>query len=326
MHIRKLMRSGVPAVTVAIALAAVLAVLAVGALGAAPPRPSPSPSPPPSSGPTPSPAPTTPPPSQQPSDDATDGIQRLDLVNWPGVPSPVIIWDETGSLLRGVSGQPDRFPTSYEDLELIAIDEDSLQLTWSDLPIENEVRVSVRRAAEGRYIIVVTRPLPSEPSDGVVSDRVLVLDFAVSIPLEDVSVEVVEDMRPSASLGFAERGLAGPDGIGLSFFAWDESGSLSGVAVASLDGSSAVAAGELLVEQVDDDSVRVSWSDTELAGRGRLSVRRAPDGTYLFILVRDVRQAANPSVPVVRHVVLDFTVAISTEEIEAVALDDLVAP
>lgn len=142
--------------------------------------------------PSPSPVAT---PSPVPSDDASDGIDRVELENEHGVDSSVVVWDETDTMKDAYSGSPGRGATvAADELEVVSVDDDTLRLTWSDLPIGSQARASVRIADDGTWRVRVMRTRPQAPTDAIATDRVLLVDFHVAVPVEDVRVAIVDSM------------------------------------------------------------------------------------------------------------------------------------
>jgi hypothetical protein len=314
-------RSVAVSAAVAVAIISVLAIVASGVLGASgPPGGRPSPSDPPG---TPgAPSPSLPAPSFQ-IDDASDGIDLVGLINWPGVDSSAIVWDETDSLADAVTGQPDRAPVGYEDLEVRQLGVDAIRLTWSDLPIGNQVRVTVRYTDDGRVSVRLYRPLPESPSDGVVSNRVLDLRFHVVVEADGVDAELVQGMTPTDAVGFVERELKTSDGGGLSIAVWDDTEGLSGAEIVSVDGAADLEPEILGLENLGDGVIRARWSDPEGFTPARLSIRMLDDGRYQFRLVR-VRPVGPTLPPAVERVVdLQFGVHIVAADVDVEVLDVL---
>jgi hypothetical protein len=324
--------------TIAVTLIAILALVASGVLGAAVPSVKPpakgavTPSSPavnrpsavPTSNPVPSNPAVTPAPSGQP-DDASDGVDVVRLTNWPGVESSVIVWDESDSLVDASSGAPDRDgPVPGDVIEAAgSVAHDALRLTWSDLPIASRAQLSIRHGADGKYRITLFRPHPQPPTDGVVSDRVLHLRFSVAVPIEDVEVKLVEGLAPPAGLGFVSSGLARSDGTGLSLAVWDETDSLAEARIEGSGGHATVAADEVRLVSVESDTLRVTWSDPEVAMYARLSIRVGEDGRLHLRLVREHPQGPTGPVAIDRVVTLVFHQVVVAEDIEVELLDSL---
>lgn len=331
--------------SVAIALVAVLALIAGGVLGRAPnsagpsasqppsapsadpsAKPTRNPATPPPSAPIATPAPSDPiaTPQPEPADDASDGVDEVDVFNWPGVRSTVVVWDETDSLADASSGRPGR-PASvaYDKVEIDAVDDDTVRLTWSDLPIENRVRLSIRHDDIGKFLIRLVRPRAMPPSDGVVSDRVLVLDFNVAVPAEDVDVELVESVVPSNAVGIVGVGLATPNEAPSSVMVWDETDGLADAVTGNPDGGASVDHDDVALAQVDDDTVRLTWTALPAENEARLSIRMAEDGTYLFRLVRIQEHGPTDTMVTDRILILDFNVAIAADDIDVTLIDTM---
>jgi hypothetical protein len=321
----------VASASVVVAFLAVFALLASGVLGAGKPgvrvpgSPVPSapavPSAPPSDEPSDHPAPIAP---SGPADDASDGIDKVNLANWPGVDSSVVVWDESDSLADASSGEPGRpGSVSYKEVKVVHVDDDTLRLTWADLPIDNVVRVSIRRADDGTYLVRIVRPVPQQPNDGVVTDRVLVLDFGVAIPATDVAVTLIDNLEPSGTAGVFDVGLASSSGSGLHVLAWDETDGLKAAKIGSIDSVATVGINEVEVDNVDADTIRLTWTSLPIASEARLSIRMADDGTYEFRLVRLQPRVPADGTRIGRVLLLDFNVAVLAADVNVKLIDAL---
>jgi hypothetical protein len=330
-------RSVTVSATLAVVLVSLVMLAASGVLGAtptpssslpprasAPPTAPSSPSNPPSSPPVGQPPVDKPPvdkPPVGPNDDAADGVDVVELINWPGVDSSVVVWDETDTLADASSGRPDRHGrVAYDVVEAGgSVDGSTIRLTWSDLPIATRAQLSIRIDADGTYRLTLFRPRPAE-SDGVVSDRVLDLKFNVAVPAEDVDVQVVESLAPSAGVGLVQAGLTTSGGTGLSIAVWDETDGLAGATIDSVEGDAAVGPATVLVANDDEDTLRVTWADPEAATYAKLSIRMGEDGRYRLRIVRE-----HPPAPTVaalnREVLLDFHVAVPADDVDVQVLD-----
>jgi hypothetical protein len=312
-------------------IAASIAAIALFAGGALTARPTVSPNP--------SLPPVAPSPSGRPSvqpsdptgelppilneDDAANGVDTVKLVNWPGVDSTVLVWDETDSLGDAVSGAPDRSAVENNVVETAAsVDGSTLRLTWSDLPIPSRAMLSVRQDA-GKYRIDLFRPRPQQPTDNVVSERVLELHFNVAVPVEDVEVRLIESLSPSLGIGLIESGLATSEGTGLEVAVWDETDGLRAASIDRIEGDPSVGPDKVLIVNDDADTLRVTWADPEAFTSARLSIRAADDGRYRLRLVRERPQGPTAPVALERQLVLAFNVAIPADEIDVELIDTM---
>ncbi|HXU84370.1 MAG TPA: hypothetical protein VN773_01060 [Verrucomicrobiae bacterium] len=334
-------RSGAIAATIIVLLVAVAALVAGGALGRSGPTGSlPSSRPPVSppatlkpSAPAPSaPAPSVPadprpsPPAlpSDPPDDASDGVVQLHLLNWPGVSSAVVVWDESDTLADATSGRPDRDgPVAANVVEVAAIADDRIRLTWSDLPFDDRVQVSIRVGADGIYRIVVFRPGVEGPSDGVVSDRVLELAFNVAVPVSDVKATVVQ--RPGAAIGagYIGTGLAGSDGTGLTLGVWDETDLLASARIEGIDRPAGDRDGTVRITNLESDTLRIAWSDEALPTDARLSIRLGADDRLHLRLVRARPPAPTGPRTLGREVVLVFHGVVDADAIVLDVVDGI---
>lgn len=315
--------------SVAVAVLAALTLIVSGVLGggAASPHPSPSARPPSVPAPSPSSDPSSGPivnePPVGPSDDAGDGIDTVELNNLPGVDSKVVVWDESDSLADAWSGTPDRDgPVPHDVIEVAgSVDDSIVRLTWSDLPLDSRAQLSIRRASDGTYHVVLFRPAHAGPTDNVVSDRVLNLKFHVSVPADDIEVKLVEGLAPSAAIGVVQTGLATSDGTGLSIAVWDETDGLAAASIDRIDGRPSVGPDTVRVVNRDADTLRLTFADPKVATYAKLSIRRADNGRYHLRLVRERPQGPTTPVALERVLVLDFFVAVPADEVDLEVID-----
>ena len=320
--------------SIAIAVVAAVALVTSGVLGSAGKTPSPSISPLPSApgstpsapAPKPSSTPTRAPVVDRPpagsSDDAADGVDTVQLINLPGVDSSVVVWDESDSLADAWSGIPDRDgPVARDAIEAAgSADSSIVRLTWSDVPVTSRARLSIRHTADGKYRFVLYRPTQQGPTDNVVSDRVLNLAFHVSVPAEDIVTELVEGLAPSAAVGLVQTGLATSDGTGLTIAVWDETEGLAKASIEGIDGRPSIGKKTAVVND-DDDTLRLTWGDPEVATYAKLSIRMADNGRYQLRLVRERPQGPKTRPALERVVVLDFLVAVPADDVDIEVID-----
>jgi hypothetical protein len=260
-----------------------------------------------------------------PNDDAGDGVDYVELINLPGVGSSVLVWDESDSLADAWSGTPDRDgPVARDVIEAAGSDDEStVRLTWSDLPIASRAQLSIRHTSDGKYHFVLFRPTQPGPTDNVVSDRVLNLKFHVSVPAEDVVVELVEGLAPSAGIGLVQAGLTTSGGTGLDIAVWDETDGLAAASIDRVEGAPSVGPGTVLVVNDDADTLRLTWADPEAATYAKLSIRMGDGGRYQLRLVRERPQGPTTPAALERVVVLDFLVAVPADGVDVEVIDAL---
>ena len=73
------------------------------------------------------------------------------------------------------------------------IDARTLRLTWSDFPIDNQLRLLVDPVGVG-YRFVVVQPAPTGPADAMGEDRVLELAFDRDISAAEVEASIQEGL------------------------------------------------------------------------------------------------------------------------------------
>lgn len=148
---------------------------AADASASVPPAPTSSAAPP-AADPTavPTPVVTPKPPVSKPP---TGGESPLTIVldTFDGHTVTVEIKDETGSIVKAVSGKPGDNP-SADGLAVKNLDGRTLELTWVDFPIDNELTLFVDEV-DGRLQLLLIQPPPSGVTDAVGMDRQLILTF-----------------------------------------------------------------------------------------------------------------------------------------------------
>ena len=154
------------------------AAIAVSAIAAAPGRPAALPGASPSAAPTatqsaapdPTPVPTpvvSPKPVPSSAPVGGDGRITVQLDTFDRHDVSVAIADRTGTLVRAVSGTPGDNP-SADGLAVRNLDNRTLELTWVDFPIDNDLTLFVDQA-DGHLRLLLVQPEPTGP-DGC--DRV----------------------------------------------------------------------------------------------------------------------------------------------------------
>lgn len=165
----------------AIALAATLAACSAGVGASAP-----SPSAPPAPG---TPAPATPAPTGMPAPNL-----HVDLVSTSGQDVTIDILDGSRSITDARSGTPaDGVSVDSETVLVENIDARTLRLTWSDFPIDNQLRLLVDPVGVG-YRFVVVQPAPTGPADAMGEDRILELVFDRDISAAEVEASIQEGL------------------------------------------------------------------------------------------------------------------------------------
>jgi hypothetical protein len=173
------------AALLALAVAATVAVAALaGGSGAADPGATPLPSP----------AATEPPvgqpPTAQPTDPGEPGQPapiRIGLDTVDGHAVSVELVDTHDLIERAASGRPDDGASVEPDrLAVRNLDPWTLELAWSDFPIDNELTLHVVENG-AQLILVLVRPEPTEPTDAIGFDRTLNLTFDRPVSAGDVT-------------------------------------------------------------------------------------------------------------------------------------------
>ncbi len=87
----------------------------------------------------------------------------------------VEIKDRTGSIVKAISGKPGDNP-SADGLAIRNLDGRTLELTWVDFPIDNELTLFVDET-DGNLQLLLIQPPPTGVTDAVGMDRQLILTF-----------------------------------------------------------------------------------------------------------------------------------------------------
>jgi len=178
--------AGVTAAVLVIAIA-VVAVITIAATGfgrtSAPADPSPSA--PPTASPTVSPDPTVAP--TQPEHPPIDGDVIVDLDTATDNDVTVTVRDQTGSVVKAVSGTPgDGMSVRWNDILVRTVDARTISVTWVGLAVDEEVHVDVS-SENGGYVIDIVQTGPVPNSDATGYDRELMLTFDEPVAAADVS-------------------------------------------------------------------------------------------------------------------------------------------
>ena len=152
-----------------------------GGVGIPPASDRPSAPPDPTAVPTPAPV-ATPAPTNPPVDTPI----RVQLPNATGAEVWVDILDEIGSLAGASSGTPgDGMSVEPNTVKVENLDATTLQLTWVDYPIDNELDLYIENF-EGRIRFLLVQPEPSGPTDSMGFDRELILSFSEPVSADEV--------------------------------------------------------------------------------------------------------------------------------------------
>jgi hypothetical protein len=132
-------------------------------------------------------------PTPAPTDGGIDAMPiKVDLDNATGAHVYVDIVDETGLLTAGASGTPgDGASVDYRTLDVESLDPRTLQLTWSDYPIDSALALTIDRF-DGKLRLLLARPEPTTETDAMGFDRVLILTFSEPVSADDVTAVVQE--------------------------------------------------------------------------------------------------------------------------------------
>jgi hypothetical protein len=162
-----------------------------------------------SGAPLPSGAPSTPPVATPSTPVATPaptdgGPIRIDIETINGADVHVDIVDETGTVRGGRSGPAgEGASVAPYTLAVANVGASTLKLTWVDYPIDNALQLHVM-PNDGVIHLVLIQPEPTGPTDSMVTDRVLFVEFDRPISADDV-VATLQD-------GLDTPGWAGYDG------------------------------------------------------------------------------------------------------------------
>ena len=179
--------AGLAIATVAVVALAVGPGRAADATASIPPVPSSSPAvatPNPTADPTPVVTPK-PPASNAPDGDETPIAVDLDTFDRHKVSIEIV--DRTDSITTAKTGRPGDNP-SADGLVVKNLDARTLQLTWVDFPIDNQLTLFVNQVG-GHLRFQLIQPAPTKPTDAVGMDRQLILTF--DHPVDASTVEAI---------------------------------------------------------------------------------------------------------------------------------------
>lgn len=115
--------------------------------------------------------------------DTADGHDvDVDIVDYPGV----IAGGQSGKPAEGVS-------IDSEAIDVQSVDARTIQLTWSDFAMDNDLTLYVYRTDAG-FRLVLIRPEPTEAVDAIGADRQLLVTFEQDVALDDLVVEIQNGM------------------------------------------------------------------------------------------------------------------------------------
>lgn len=137
----------------------------------------------------PSVAPTAP-PSAAPSAPVSGEI-KVDLENATNHAVSIQIHDETGDVVKAVSGKPgDGMSIRWHEAIVKNVDARTISVTWAGLPQDEVADLGVN-AADGKYELVLVQAGPYPQTDAMGEDRILILTFDAPVSADDLSVEIL---------------------------------------------------------------------------------------------------------------------------------------
>jgi hypothetical protein len=139
---------------------------------------------------TPKPPASNPPASSPPGGDDTPIAVDLDTFDRHEVSIDIV--DRTGSIIRAVSGRPGDNP-SADGLVVKNLDARTLELTWVDFPIDNQLTLFVNEVG-GHLRFQLIQPAPTSPTDAVGMDRQLILTFDHAVDASTVKTMIQEGL------------------------------------------------------------------------------------------------------------------------------------
>jgi hypothetical protein len=127
------------------------------------------------------------------------GLVQSGITGSDGTGLTIAVWDETegltGAGIDRVEGNPAVGP---ETVLVVNDDADRLRVTWADPEAATYAKLSIRMADNGRYQLRIVRERPQGPTAPAALERVVLLDFGVSVPADDVDVEVIDGIANGA--------------------------------------------------------------------------------------------------------------------------------
>ena len=135
------------------------------------------------------PEPATPEPTpDDPGEDAMPINVILDTADGHDVDVDIV--DYPGVIAGGASGDPaDGMSVDPNSIAVASVDARTIQLTWVDFGIDNDLTLYVYRT-DGGFRLVLIQPEPTEAVDAMGFDRELLVTFEQDIDLDHLVVEI----------------------------------------------------------------------------------------------------------------------------------------
>ena len=192
-----------------------------------------------------SPSPIAPSPSPS-APVGTPSVIRVDLEETAGADATVDVTDESGLLVEARSGQPGE-GGFVDDLDATNVDPTTIQLRWVGLPCDTTHSLTIEA---GVARMTLERPMCT--GDTFPMDRILLLTFSQPIDAADIETTLI-DHQPTFEVEL-DQGTV--ENVTVSVI--DDSG-LVAEAEAGTGNTSASEIDEVVVENLDATSLRVSW-------------------------------------------------------------------
>ena len=119
------------------------------------------------------------------------GEIKVDLENATNHDVSIQIHDETGDVIKAVSGKPgDGMSIRWHKAIVKNIDARTIYVTWAGLPQDELADLGINSAGD-KYELVLVQAGPFPQTDAMGEDRILILTFDAPVSAKDVSVEIL---------------------------------------------------------------------------------------------------------------------------------------
>ena len=131
-------------------------------------------------------------PSVAPSAAPNNGSLTVDLASTSGHNVTLKIHDESGSIVKAVSGRPgDGMSIRWHDADVQNVDARTIAIKWSAFPQDEVVDLGVNFAS-GQYELTLVQAGPYPQTDALGEDRILIVTFDAPVSANDVVVSILD--------------------------------------------------------------------------------------------------------------------------------------
>ena len=131
-------------------------------------------------------------PSVVPSAAPNDGSLDVDLVSASGHDVTLKIHDETGNVVKAVSGTPgDGMSIRWHDADVQNVDARTIAIKFAGFPRDEVLDLGIG-AKNGQYLLTFVQAAPYPHTDAMGEDRIVVLTFDAPVSANDVVVSILD--------------------------------------------------------------------------------------------------------------------------------------